>query len=107
MTIDRDYCMSSFLLYRRVVDPDKAFSAMGCPRTIPTSWSKVPVTTSEELEAHLRKRVSEATADGKAALALSGGIDSAVLAKFMPKGSTAYTFKCITIWIRWWQQHWS
>lgn len=28
-----------------------------------------------------------ATADGKAALALSGGIDSAILAKFMPKGS--------------------
>lgn len=95
MTIDRDYCMSSFLLYRRVVDSDKAFSSIGCPRTIPTSWTKVPVTTSEELEEHLRKRVSEITADGKAALALSGGIDSAVLAKFMPKGSAVYTFKCI------------
>ncbi len=31
----------------------------------------------------------------KSALALSGGIDSAILAKFMPKGSTAYTFRCI------------
>lgn len=29
------------------------------------------------------------------ALALSGGIDSAILAKFMPKGSVAYTFKCV------------
>ena len=29
------------------------------------------------------------------ALALSGGIDSAVMAKFMPKKSIAYTFKCI------------
>ncbi len=35
------------------------------------------------------------TQDGKAALALSGGIDSAILAKFMPKGSTAYTFRCV------------
>lgn len=43
----------------------------------------------------LEKQVREATRHGKAALALSGGIDSAILAKFMPKGSTAYTFKCI------------
>jgi asparagine synthetase B (glutamine-hydrolysing) len=35
------------------------------------------------------------TADGKAALALSGGIDSAICAAFMPKGSVAYTFKCV------------
>lgn len=39
--------------------------------------------------------MSEWTADGKAALALSGGIDSAVLAKYMPKGSKVYTFQCI------------
>ena len=29
------------------------------------------------------------------ALALSGGIDSAILARFMPKGSKAYTFRCL------------
>ena len=28
-------------------------------------------------------------------MALSGGIDSAILAKMMPKGSVAYTFKCV------------
>ncbi len=43
----------------------------------------------------LKKQVEIATADGKAALALSGGIDSAILAKFMPEGSTAYTFRCL------------
>ena len=32
---------------------------------------------------------------GGTALALSGGIDSDILAKFMPKGSIAYTFKCV------------
>ena len=26
---------------------------------------------------------------------MSGGIDSAIIAKYMPKGSTAYTFKCV------------
>ncbi len=53
------------------------------------------VNDSFELENILKKRVSDACKNGKAALALSGGIDSAILAKFMPKGSTAYTFKCI------------
>ena len=53
------------------------------------------VHTAQELENHLRLRVQEITKNGSAALALSGGIDSAILAKFMPKGSTAYTFKCV------------
>lgn len=32
--------------------------------------------------------------DGKAALALSGGMDSAILARLVPKGTKAYTFRC-------------
>ena len=47
------------------------------------------------LETVLKEKIQNATKDGKAALALSGGIDSAILAKFMPKGSKAYTFKCV------------
>lgn len=95
MIIDKEYCMSSFLQYRRVIDLEKAFSAEGVPRTIPLTWRKSPIQTSDDLERHLRKKVAAATKNGKAALALSGGIDSAILAKLMPKGSTAYTFKCI------------
>lgn len=48
-----------------------------------------------QLEEYLQTRVERAVADGKMALALSGGIDSAILAKFMPKGSVAYTFRCV------------
>ena len=39
--------------------------------------------------------VSEATVGGKAALALSGGIDSAILARLVPAGTKAYTFRCV------------
>ena len=94
MITDKEYCMSSFLMYRRVVDPEKTWGGVQ-PRTIPLKWKKTPIRNSADLEKHLRKRIALATKDGKAALALSGGIDSAILAKFMPKGSTAYTFKCI------------
>ena len=95
MLTDKDYCMSSFLMYRRVVNHNIAFYENKVPNTIPERWEKVLINNSEELEKHLRDRIKDATSDGKAVLALSGGIDSAILAKMMPEGSTAYTFKCI------------
>lgn len=96
MKVDKDYCMSSFLLYRRVVNQECGFYENVIPKTISANWfqGRVPVSTSEELEKSIKDTVNKATQDGKAALALSGGIDSAVLAKFMPKGLIAYTFKC-------------
>lgn len=94
MIVDKEYCMSSFLLYRRVKDHNKGFKAGCIPNTIPECWDKIGIHDSYELEEHLRKSVMEAAKDGKAAIALSGGIDSAILAKFMPSGSIAYTFKC-------------
>lgn len=39
--------------------------------------------------------VSEACKTGRTALALSGGIDSAILAKLVPEGTKTYTFRCI------------
>lgn len=91
---NNNYCMSSFLMYRRVVDRNALFAGGGYPNSVPETWNKIAITTSEELENHLRKVVESTTADGKTALALSGGIDSAILAKFMPAGSKAYTFHC-------------
>lgn len=95
--VDKEYCMSSFLMYRRVVDKEKCFKSQMIPNTINDVWEKEAIHNSYELETHLKEVVKEATKDGKAALALSGGIDSAILAKFMPEGSTAYTFRC-TAW---------
>ena len=93
--IDRLYCMSSFLMYRTVADPDKSFGAEA-PRIWRDRPDRRPVATSEELEAALRESVESALRAGKkVALALSGGIDSAILARFLPEGSTAYTFKCV------------
>lgn len=92
---DKKFCMSSFLMYRRITDLNKSFYSNVYPFTAITNFPRRPITNSEELYHFLDQRVREATKDGKAALALSGGIDSAILAKFMPEGSTAYTFKCI------------
>ncbi len=94
MDIDKGYCMSSFLLYRRVYNPQKAFVEGKLPRTVPENWEKKPIKNSIELESHISEYMKNATIDGKTVLALSGGIDSAILAKYMPKGSTVITFWC-------------
>lgn len=93
--VDKKYCMSSFLMYRTIADATKCFKEGWKPNLFHVDFDKKKIYTSFELEAALREQMEEWTADGKAALALSGGIDSAILAKFMPKGSTAYTFQCI------------
>lgn len=93
--VDKQYCMSSYLALRMIADQTKAFSSDIAPSFYDNRFIKEPVHSSEELEHKLRNAVYEATKDGKAALALSGGIDSAILAKFMPKGSVAYTFRCV------------
>lgn len=91
--VDKDFCMSSFLMYRYLFDETKDF---GLPhKNIDINFARTPIANGDELINFLRVQVKAATRDGKAALALSGGIDSAILAKFMPEGSSAYTFRCL------------
>lgn len=87
--------MSSWLMYRTIVDRDKCFADGIKDFHILPPENRVSIRCSWGLEDVLRREVREATKDGKTALALSGGIDSAILAKMMPRGSVAYTFKCI------------
>lgn len=93
MIVDKNYCMSSFLMLRTIYPKEYCFAADIVPVLFEENADRTSVYNSEELEEILRERVEKACQGGKAALALSGGIDSAILAKFMPAGSTAYTFK--------------
>jgi asparagine synthetase B (glutamine-hydrolysing) len=96
--IDKIYAMSSFLQFRAVYDTDVKFAEhIDLPRRADTTFAanRKPISTSGRLYEHIKKFIERETSSGKAALALSGGIDSAICAKFMPKGSAAYTFKCV------------
>lgn len=86
--------MSSYLMYRYVFDPDKSFSDTPCS-IVNLNFPRRPVKTADNLIAALEEEVRIAEQKGKIALALSGGIDSAILAKLVPKGTKAYTFRCI------------
>ncbi len=95
MTTDKAYCASSYLMYRTVVDKEKEFYPGVKINRFKVDFSRTPVSSADDLLSSLEQQMDEYTKDGKAALALSGGIDSAILAKFMKMGGGAYTFQCI------------
>lgn len=95
MIKDIPYCASSYLMYRTIADRSRCFSERLPPRFFDRDREPEQIHDSFQLESSLERKVREAAGDGRAALALSGGIDSAILARFMPRGSRAYTFKCV------------
>jgi len=93
--IDKKYCMSAYLMFRGLLDENNKFFENSKTRVAYRDFYRIPIHDSEELYNHLKKEIESASSDGKAALMLSGGIDSTILANFMPKGSKTYTFKCV------------
>lgn len=94
MIVDKEYCMSSFLMFRTISDEKKSFNITP-PRVYSVPKNRVSVKTSEELFETLKNKTEKMCKEKKVALCLSGGIDSAILAKFCPRGTVAYTFKCV------------
>lgn len=94
--IDRTYCASSYLMYRTIINCNKSFCDKYPPRIYTTPRNRIKVQTSEDLKKALESQIESKLSNGKKlALCLSGGIDSAILAKMVPRGTVAYTFKCI------------
>jgi len=94
-TSQKSLTMSRYLMYRYLYTGHSAYEKSLPPQIVDLGFDRIPVKTGADLITTLKKQIEDATSDGKAAIALSGGIDSAVMAKFMPKGSKAYTFRCV------------
>lgn len=96
MKEDQKYCISSFLMLRTIYDENRTFKKNITPLIFKENTDREVVNDSFQLENKLKKEIEGLCKSGKkVALALSGGIDSAILAKFLPSGTLAYTFKCI------------
>ena len=93
--VDKNYCMSSYLMYRYLFNPAISFKSNFEPRIVDLNFKRYPVKNEDDLLFHLKRGIDEACSEKTAALALSGGIDSAILARLMPEGSFAYTFRCV------------
>lgn len=90
--IDKSYCMSSFLTFRYIADPDTLFGEgiKHTELTILPDAEKTACQSGSEIGENIRKCLSGIDYK-KTALLLSGGIDSGILASYMPKGVVAYT----------------
>lgn len=93
---DLQYCCNSFLIYRYVVDKTKTFADNIQPFFFVPPSDEYKIRGLEDTEHAIRDYINGILArGGRLGLALSGGIDSAILAKFVPKDTPTYTFHCV------------
>lgn len=89
-------CTSSFLAFRYVVDREAEWLP-GVRPVFPdrSVVDQIPVQDEEEVERVLRQILRVSFKPGTGIL-LSGGIDSAILAAFLPAGTRAYTIRFLS-----------
>lgn len=96
MKVDKNYCMSSYLAFRYVHDKDICFreGIKHNDHKLIDNAEKSVCGTADDIDKNIKKTLSQIDLS-KSALFLSGGMDSAILASYMPAGMKAYTAKCI------------
>lgn len=96
MREDKEYCMSSYLSVRYVHDKNVCFKdgVMHKDHDMVPDSQKIACKTARDIDYNI-KRILEKVDLSKAALFLSGGMDSGILASYMPAGTKAYTARCI------------
>lgn len=92
--IDKSYCMSSFLSLRYVEDDNKQFFEGLRHQVYKQQPNERRVLVSDVYDVDIAIRnVFRRVANEKLGMLLSGGMDSSILASYMPEGSDAYTFR--------------
>ena len=92
--VDKNYCMSSFLALRYVEKPGVSFTdTMPYRRPELKEGEKYRVRTAADVGEAIQKQLEPLKRKyGKIGLLLSGGMDSSILASYLP-GCEAYTFR--------------
>ena len=96
MIVDKEYCMSSYLAFRYVLDEERVFKKdlIHKEHLMIPDQDKKPCRTAADID-HVIREVLEPIDLSKAGVLLSGGMDSAIIASYMPKGTKAYTSRCV------------
>ena len=89
--VDKNFCMSSYLVFRYVEREDVEFFDGLRHRNFRPPVDKIKVATADDIDAALNENFSKLHGK-KLGLMLSGGMDSACLAAYMT-GCDAYTFR--------------
>ncbi len=102
--VNKTYCASAFLAFRFIKDENmNFFQGLTHKVFVPKPQSELlKVSSAAEIDRILQEKINDFLShpsknanSNKAALLLSGGIDSAILASYLPKGTPCITFKCI------------
>ena len=95
MAVDKNFCMSSYLSFRYIEDPNKDFAEGLHHKNMP-AWpdeGKTICFTADEIGKSIEKQINELKKKyKKLGIMLSGGMDSAIVASYIP-GCDAYTFR--------------
>ena len=96
MRVDKAYCMSSYLTFRYVDGEDIIFKegVFHKDHALVPEQEKLPCKDAYDIDRYIKK-ILEGVNLSHAAIFLSGGMDSAILASYMPKGTKAYTTRCV------------
>ena len=92
MRVDKEYCMSSFLTFRYIFDENVTFKENISRSKYQIADTKYLCETADDIDAAIRDYFKDKI-DSRTGIMLSGGMDSATLATYMPKGTKAYTLK--------------
>lgn len=93
MQINKEFAMSSFLIYRQIVNDEVTFMQNLIPQYFEINHRK-KVYEKKDIFSSIKATVDNLFNDNnkKVALMLSGGIDSAILAALVPQGTQTFTF---------------
>lgn len=93
MSVDKTYCMSSYLAFRYIEDNEKDFfEGMHHQKMPPIQEEhKTLVRTAKEIDSAIRASL-DSEKNERLGILLSGGMDSAILATYL-RGRDAYTFR--------------
>ena len=93
--IDKIFCMSSYLAFRYIASPNIGFTD-----TLIPDYPKKPVkeihgvASADDIDLVIQKFLEEYY-DKNTGILLSGGMDSAIIAAYLPKGTKAYSIRFV------------
>ncbi|MDR2396187.1 MAG: asparagine synthase C-terminal domain-containing protein [Endomicrobium sp.] len=91
MKIDKEYCMSSYLAFRFVPEKNVGWSEEYIPKYPEVEQENIiPIENAQDISNYLKTFTKQ---NVNAGLLLSGGIDSAIIASYCPKGTKAYSIR--------------
>lgn len=92
--VDKIYCMSHYLAFRYIAREDKNFFPHTKHYNFKPHWENDLISDVEHLDSYIANKMRNINPQTTGVM-LSGGIDSAIVASYLPKGAKAFTLKCI------------